>query len=262
MRIIQRIQRKKENLKHDRGPEIYEISRTKRILFALESLGLVLILSYLFYESFLAAVPLLPISFFFYRNEKKQEVSRLKWKLNLQFQDALTGMTSALSAGYSVENSITEALVDLRCIYKENDLIIQQFQQIEKKIKLNATIEEAFFEFARLSRIDDVLNFAWILYTAKRTGGDLLKITRNTSSIISERIEVNREIQTIITGKQLESRIMSLVPAGIIVYLKVGCAGFLDSLYGNLPGVMVMSVVLVFYVLAYQLSNEIVKIQV
>lgn len=232
------------------------------MLFVLEAMGLILILSYLFYESYLAVIPLLPIAFFFYRDEKRQEVSRLKWKLNLQFQDALTGMTSALSAGYSVENSITETLVDLQCIYRENDLIIQQFQRMEKRIKLNATIEEAFFEFARLSEIDDVLNFAWILFTAKRTGGDMLKITRNTSNMISERIEVNREIQTVITGKQLESKIMSLVPAGIIVYLKIGCAGFLDSLYGNLPGIMVMSVVLIFYFLAYQLSNEIVKIQV
>lgn len=262
MRRLQRIPRKKEKQNHQQEVRIYEVSRAKKMLFVLEAMGLILILSYLFYESYLAVIPLLPIAFFFYRDEKRQEVSRLKWKLNLQFQDALTGMTSALSAGYSVENSITETLVDLQCIYRENDLIIQQFQKMEKRIKLNATIEEAFFEFARLSEIDDVLNFAWILFTAKRTGGDLLKITRNTSNMISERIEVNREIQTVITGKQLESKIMSLVPAGIIVYLKIGCAGFLDSLYGNLPGIMVMSVVLIFYFLAYQLSNEIVKIQV
>ena len=262
MRRVQRIHKTVGRLRRYEKSNIYEVSMTKKALFFLEAMGLILAFSYLFYQSFWAAFLLLPIAFTFYRNEKKQEDARLKWKLNLQFQDALVGMTSALSAGYSVENSITEALVDLRCIYKENDLIIQQFQQMEKKIRLNATIEEAFFEFANQSGIDDVLNFAWILFTAKRTGGDLLKITRNTSSMISERIEVNREIQTVITGKQLESKIMSLVPGGIIVYLKVGCAGFLDPLYGNVPGIMVMSVVLIFYFLAYQLSNEIIKIQV
>lgn len=259
---IETIYKKGDRLRCHKKSNIYEVSMMKKTLFFLESMGIILILSYLFYQSFWAVFLLLPIGFILYRNEKKQEVKRLKWKLNLQFQDALVGMTSALSAGYSIENSVTQALVDLRCIYNENDLIIQQFEQMEKKIRLNATIEEVFFEFANESSIDDVLNFAWILFTAKRTGGNLLKITRNASSMISERIEVNREIQTVITGKQLESKIMSLVPVGIIFYLKVGCAGFLDPLYGNLPGIMVMSVVLIFYFLAYQLSNEIVKIQV
>lgn len=242
--------------------EIYKLQVEQKILFFGKGVVLVLALSYLFYESLWASLILSPIIYGVYRQQKKKWLELKKWKLNQEFKDALAGITAALSAGYSIENAVAEALSDLRCVYKENDLIVKEFCRMSESIKLNATVENVFFEFGKRSNIEDITNFAWILYTAKRTGGDLLQITRNTSNIISERIEVSREIQTVITGKRLESSIMSLVPAGIIVYLKFGCQGFLDPLYKNAAGIIVMSVVLVFYIVAYLLSMKLVKIQV
>ena len=205
---------------------------------------------------------LLPVVLRSYSNMLKREKKRKQWRLNIQFQDALSGMTAALSAGYSVENSISETLVSLGCIYKENEMIVRQYVEMAQKIKLNTTIEEVFFDFARKSKIDDVQNFAWILYTAKRTGGDLVKITKRTNSMISERIEVNREIQTMISGKQLEAKVMNIVPLGIIIYLKLGCAGILDPLYHNVAGAFVMTVVLVIYLITYEVSQRIAGIEV
>lgn len=242
--------------------EIYMLQLEQRILFLGKGIVLVLALSYLFYESLWAALPMCPMIYGVYHQQKKKWMDQQKWKLNQEFKDALEGITAALSVGYSIENAVTEALSDLRCVYKENDLIVKEFCRMSEKIKLNATVENVFFDFGKRSNIEDITNFAWILYTAKRTGGNLLQITRNTSNIISERIEVNREIQTVITGKRLESNIMSLVPAGIIVYLKFGCQGFLDPLYRNAAGIFVMSIVLFFYILAYLLSIRLVKIQV
>lgn len=242
--------------------DIYPITRSEKVPLILESALAITIIGYLFYESIWAIMILMPLAFVIYRSLKKKKREQLKWKLNLQFKDALAGMTAALSAGYSVENSIGEALTDLKCVYKDSDLVIREFSRMQQKIQLNATIEQVFFEFAMRSEIDDILNFAWIMYTAKRTGGDLLRITRSTSNMISERIEVNREIQTVVAAKRLESTIMCLVPIGIIVYLKVGCVGFLDPLYHNVAGVTVMSIMLALYAGAYVFGNRLVCIQV
>lgn len=252
----------KHQKKQRKEESIYQIDLKKQILLLTEATAVVLVLSYIFYRSYIAAILLSPLGVYIYKKQEKKEIKRMKWVLNLQFKDALTGIVAALSAGYSIENSISEALVDLRCIYQENDFIIKEFTLLEKKVRLNATIEEVMFEFAKRTEIEDILNFAWILHTAKRTGGDLVKIAKNTSNMISERIEVNREVKTVITEKQLESNIMNLVPIGIILYLQFGCEGFLDPLYANLAGRVIMTIVLIFYLFAFWISSKITRIEV
>lgn len=241
---------------------IYQISLRKQLLFLLKGVLLVSILGYLFYESIWGIVILVPFIFLIYTREKRAEQKRQMLVFNKQFLDALTGITSALSVGYSLENSMSEALKELRCVYSEEDLIVKEFQKIVQQVQLNRAVEQVFYDFAIRSGIEDILNFAWILYTVKRTGGDLLKVARATSQNIRDKIEVSQEIQTVVTSKRLESNIMNLVPAGIIAYLKVGCKGFLDPLYHNRAGVFVMTAVLVGYFVAYIVSCKLVQIKV
>lgn len=260
MNIQQRY--KKINNRKDHPNQLYRLNQKQKGLLFMKTIAVFSTLSYLFYESMLPMLLFSPLMIVYYRKGVRSIQTSMKWQLNLQFQDALAAMTSALSAGYSIENSISEARKDLLCIYKETDLIVKQYEEMEKKIKLNITVEDVFFDFAQLSEIEDIRNFAWILYTAKRTGGDLLKITRSTNEKIAERIEVNREIRTVISGKQLESNIMSVVPLGMILYLKLGCSGLLKPLYGNLAGIIVMTVMLVVYMIAYLWCSHIVNIEV
>ena len=54
-------------------------------------------------------------------------------------------------------------------------------------------------------------------------------------SLISvyEKMEVEEEIETLITAKKLEERIMMVMPYGIIFYLRVTNGEFLEILYHN-----------------------------
>ena len=56
--------------------------------------------------------------------------------------------------------------------------------------------------------------------------------------------------------------IMSLMPAGIILYLKLTSPGFLEVLYGNPFGILAMSLCLGIYGLSYWLGRRIVDIEV
>jgi len=252
--------RPRKESKKEKG--VYQVSFKWKILYGGGALGLSLIAAFLFYNSLWSMIFLLPGSVFFYIRWIRNKMERMKWNLNLQFRDALAGMASSLGAGYSIENSVNEALESLRCIYQEEEPIVREYVRMNERIQLNCTVEQVFFELAERTQVEDIHNFAWILYTAKRTGGDLLKITRNTSNIISERIEVSREIRTVIAAKKLESNIMSFVPAAIIAYLRLGCRGFLDSLYGSPRGILIMTILFSVYIAAYVASLKIIKIEV
>lgn len=193
---------------------------------------------------------------------KKKRIMERKWELNLQFRDGITSISSALNAGYSIENAICEAKKDLLLMYDENTIIVKEFQYMIYQMNNNQTVEEILQDFAERSSVEDIHNFAEVFITAKRTGGDIIKIIRTTSNSISDKLEVKREILTLITAKKFESNIMNVIPLGIILYMWVCSPGFLDPLYGNILGIGIMSVALLLYGVAYVISQQIINIEV
>lgn len=191
-------------------------------------------------------------------NYEKKRAERLA----LEFRDGIQAVVSALTAGYSIENAFKEALSEIKMLYGKKNECYKGFVRIVHQLNINTNIEKAFEDFARESRIEEITNFSEVLCYAKRSGGNLVKIIKNTTDTISEKIEVKREINTIISAKKLEQNIMNVVPIAIILYMRITSAGMFDKLYGSMTGVLIMSCCLVVYALAKMLADKIVDIRV
>ena len=59
------------------------------------------------------------------------------------------------------------------------------------------------------------------------------RIIQTSARMLGDKIDVRKEIETTLAAKKAEQMIMSLMPAGIILYLKLTSPGFLSVLYGN-----------------------------
>lgn len=215
----------------------------------------------LFYQSIFGIIFISPIIFFYCKAKRKQQMKNRKWQLNLEFRDGILSVSAALNAGYSAEHAFEEAWKDMRLLYKENSLIMKEFSYLINQIRMNITVEKALSDFGERTGIEDIISFAEIFTTAKRTGGDLIKVIRSTSNAINDKIEVKREIITLITSKKYEANIMNLIPIGILCYLYFSSPGFLDPLYHNLFGVIVMTLLLGCYLGAFLLSEKIIAIE-
>ncbi len=219
-------------------------------------------IGYLFYRSIPGILLLLPLVCFYLKKTQKRLREERKWKLNLEFRDGILALAAALEAGYSSENALEEAGKDLTLIYPGDAMIIQEFKYMTNQIRTNTTVEKALEDFAARSGVEDIQSFAEVFGTAKRTGGDLLHIIKLTGDIISDKIEVKREIITLITAKRLEANIMKGIPLLILIYLSVGSPGFLDPLYHNVLGIILMTGVLAGYLGAYLVIDKITAIEV
>lgn len=217
----------------------------------------------LFYRNLIFVFLLgVPLFFFGYRRLQKNWLQERKWQINLEFKEGLQGIAAALNAGYSMENALEESRKDLEVLYGKECLLCQEFELMQKQLRLNQSIESVFEEFANRSGVEDIHYFSEILRTARRSGGDLVKIIRTSARRIEEKVEVKREIRTLIAGKQMEGKIMNLVPLGMIFYFWVCSPGFLDCFYQTLWGHMVMTIMLGVYLLAYGINQKICHIQV
>lgn len=233
--------------------------KVKTILLGIVIFGTV---GYLFYESIIAMVFLQLLLIPFYRYCKKEFYKKRLWNANQEFKEFLLSLSGALNAGYSVENALVESKEGLKHLLEEDADMMLELNYMITQLKLNMTVEEIFLQLEERLPIEDVHNFVDIFVTAKRTGGDIIRIIRSTSACIRDKIEVKREIQTMVTAKQFESRIMCLAPMGILMYLQLGSPGYLDPLYHNLMGIFIMTILLGICGLAYYLANRIMSIEV
>lgn len=232
------------------------------VKFILEGLLLCVLIGFIFYEHIIGIIILLPY-IYWYRKAKIKEYERAaKWRLNLEFGEGLQSISSALSAGYAPEHAIQEGVKDLRLIYDENARILREFNYMINQIKMNISVEETFYDLAKRTDIDDILSFAEVFATAKQRGGDLIQVIQISCRAIQDKVEVKREIMTMVAAKRMEANLMKFIPIGIILYLKITSPNYLAPLYHNGLGILLMSVVLLTYVCSIQWINRIMEIEI
>ena len=240
----------------------YSLNGKERILYFVKGSGIVVILTYLFYHTFWAIPFLTPILFAYFQERKISLNKKRLFDLNIQFKDAILAVSASLSAGYSIENAFKDARKEMTILYGADSIIVKELQCIEYKLNMNVTLEKAMENFAMRSGQEEILNFTQVLWTAKKSGGDFNKIIQRTAGIIHEKIEIKKEIKILVSAKQLEQKIMNGIPIAIILYINFSNPGFLNGMYGNITGVILMTVCLVIYMTAYYIARKIVDIEI
>ena len=231
-------------------------------LWIFEGIIMLLVVSFLFYDSFLVALLLSPYLVMYLRRKALEKNSKERRQLVTQFKDGMVAVSFALNAGYSIENSFREAVKELMTLYGSQSAIVVCFEKMLRRIKNNENIEDVLSEFAIKTQIEDIMYFADVFGYAKRSGGDLISIIKNTASTIRDKIEVDAQIQTAISGKKMESAVMAVMPFGILGYMKLSSPEFIDALYHNVIGVIFMSVCLVIIGCMNVVARRIVNIEI
>ena len=86
--------------------------------------------------------------------------------------------------------------------------IVHEVKLICMGLRNNINIEPLLIDFAERSGLDDVMSFANVFEVCNRQGGDLKKVVADTREIINDKIEVEMEIETMLSGSVNELNIM------------------------------------------------------
>ena len=242
--------------------EHYQFGRKEMLIYGLESVGIVLFFSYFFYHSLLAAIPLIPVGIFFLERKRKELSKRQRNTLKLQFKETILCISAGMRAGYSAENAFRESYKDMVRMFGAGSLICKELQYIIGGMQNNIPIEELLYDFGNRSSVDEIKEFGDIFAISKKNGGNIGQVITQTVEMISRKLEVDREIETLVSAKKLEQNIMNLVPFFILVYVNMTSKGFFQVLYHNLVGNMIMTIGVVVYIGAIFLEDKIMDIQV
>lgn len=220
------------------------------------------VISYLFYRSVLAFVLLLPGGYWFFKENRKILERKRQKQLEQGFLMGMRYAAAALGAGYSMENAFSQALLELKKISSSNAVEVLEFQRIVNGLQMNQSAESLLSDLAARSNVEDIQTFSEVFMAVKRTGGDLTAIIRDTVASISGKEETRQEIEVCLASKKMEQNIMSMVPCILLGYIGITSPGFLDDMYGNPAGVLIMSICLGVYVFAFFMGRKIVDIEI
>lgn len=240
----------------------YYFSSKEVAMILAESVGMSGLVAYLFYQSIWGGVVVFIITPILFWEQKKICCKNRIERLNVEFKECIHCAAGALMAGYSTENAFKQAGIELKKLYGKEAMIVRELDQIQYRLSRNETLERALQDFSKRSGSDDIESFTEVFSFAKRGGGDFVQIIQITSNRISDKIEVQQEISTVLAAKKMEQKVMCFIPLGILLFFQISSPQFLEKLYGNFMGVMIMTAALIIYAAAIKISLIIIDIEV
>ncbi len=220
------------------------------------------VIGYLFYDSLKMSVLCIPFFLMDYRSMKEDKLKAQKRELTMQFRSMMEALATSLTTGYSLERAFADAKRDLALIYQNDAIIFGELDEIINGLKVNIPIEKLLKDFGDRSGVEDIENFANVVAAAKHGGGNLIHIIEKTVKSISDKISAEEEMETMISEKKLEEKIMMIMPYGILLYLRISNEGYLDVLYHNVFGMLLMTVFLAGVYVANIWASKIMEIPV
>ena len=207
-------------------------------------------------------LPLLPVFIWHVRMMEEECVRKKELEFQAQFKEAIQAVSSSLNTGYSVENAFRETQKEMKLIYPETARISKELLIITRQLQIHVPLEKILEEFGMRIQTEDVRNFVIVFGAAKKSGGNMISIIQDTVRQIGDKIDVKREIDTLLAAKKYEFRVMASIPYAIIGYMSLSFPEFMDSLYGNIFGIGVMTVCLGIYMGAYYLGIRMIRNEV
>ena len=249
----------------DKLPIYYKCNMTKGqhllayVIFAV----LLSAMCYIFYHEVILSIIVgcimaLPVE----RMYAKSTISKRQKSLRLQFKDFLSSMSVAARAGNVEIKAIKSALDDLKLTYADDSDIVREIEYIVLQYEKGGVELKVLFEdFAERSDIVDIKNFATIFRAIDGKNDRFGDVVVQTEEIISEKIEIEMEIETVITSAKTEATTMLFMPIVIVLVMTFLGGELMENLFST-TGHIVASIALIIFVISFILTTKTTDIKV
>ena len=240
----------------------YRLKPREKIGVTIIYLAVLMAVSYLFFNNVFISAVGLPWGIVVFRKCADRKCKKMQKRLNEEFKNMLLALSANMAAGYSMEKAFIPVYQEMKGIYQGRSYIQAELKIIISGLEMSTDISKLLNDFAERSGLDDIKEFARVSAVAGRSGGNFIKMMKKMVQTIEGRLEVEDEIDTMITSKRMEYNMMSAMPFAIILYMRICNPGYMDALYGNILGAAAMFICLVIIILAIAWGQKITNIQI
>ncbi len=181
---------------------------------------------------------------------------RRRMRFNLQLVDALTHMSNALKAGFSI-NQAFETIVE-----NGEKPISEEFALFLQQIRVGVSFNEALANMDQRVGSDDLTLVCTSIDIARRTGGNLTEIFDTISLTIRERMRIESRVRTLTAQGRLQGIIVGGMPVILGVALTIIRPGMMIPFLTSTTGMMAIGLMLVLLTLGALTIRKIIRIDV
>lgn len=182
-------------------------------------------------------------------------------KLNIQFRDMLEAFNTSLGAGKNVVDSFRSVYEDLKIQYEEGAFILKELEIILSGMANNIDVEDLLLDFGIRSGNDDIYSFANVFKICYRKGGNIKDTVQSTHAILSDKMEIREEIETVLTSNKSEQNVMVLMPIALIGVIKMMSPEFAAN-FVTVTGIISTTIAVGIFVASYAIGRIILDIKV
>jgi tight adherence protein B len=216
----------------------------------------------IFYQSIVCSVLLTAFSIPCRRLYEKHLADKRRAALGISFRDLLHSLSASFSTGRQMPEALMEGLDAMKLIYPNDAPIVRELEHMTSRLFKGRDDETATLrDFADRSHSDDILNFVDAYFICRTTGGDMEAMVVKTAGVIIDKIEIQKEIKTLTAQKRMESNILLLLPAVMLMLLQLLSPDYVAPLYAGLEGRLVMTAALALTALSYVWSLHLTKFE-
>lgn len=242
---------------------VYKMSSVEKAWYILQAAAFLFVIGCIFFGNVPLALMMSLGSFWYPRYKIIELVKRRQQELNLQFRDCLYSLASALNVGLALENAFKAAYKDLQVIYCDDNIhILRELMLINRRLEINEPIEFCLADLAERSGLEDIRSFVDTVIICKRCGGNLVEVTKSSSNIIRDKIDICNEIKVSLSRQKYEQKILNIMPVVFIGLMKFGGGGYMDPLYSSFKGYLLMTAALMILGSSYIISQKIFNFKV
>lgn len=259
--------------------KVYYMKKIEKILYFLLAFAVGAAVGYLFYGGIgkdefgdpttltwvlnitISAVVGLIAGIAFIPMRTKQLIEKQRKTLNTQFRDMLEAFNTSLGAGKNVVDSFHTVYEDLKVQYDEGAYILKELEIIISGMANNVDIEDLLYDFGVRSGIEDIESFANVFKICYRKGGNIKDTIRSTHEILSDKMEIAEDIETVVTSNKTEQMIMIVMPIALIGMIKMMSPEFAAN-FTTLTGIISTTIAIAMFVVAYFVGKAVLNIKV
>jgi tight adherence protein B len=186
----------------------------------------------------------------------QKAMKKRKFILRTQFKDLLEAMSVALRAGNPLMKALESAKGDLALTYSSNSDIITELNIIISKFNNAVPLSESFSDLAKRSGLEDIKSFASIYATIEGKSSRADEVIREVQQIITDKMVIEIEIETLMTSAKSEVTIMLFMPLVILGIIGYAGAGFMDAIYTTGAGRAVSTGGLITFIISFILAQK------
>ncbi len=191
----------------------------------------------------------------------EQIIQKRRSQLNSQFRDMLEALNTSLGAGKNVMDSFYAVNEDMKVQYEEDAFIINELTVIISGMANNIAIETLLEDFGIRSGIDDIVSFANVFKICYEKGGNIKETIRSTHEILSDKMEIRDDIETVVTANKSEQNMMLVMPVLLIGMIKLTSEDMAAN-FVTPVGIVSSTIAIVLFVISYLIGKKVLDIKV